>query len=85
MTYIRGAMVECVCKTCGKKFMARVADRKRGWAKCCSKSCAATQTNKKTGNYRKFCELRSRAIRAENSDSYSEHPCSCEGLGQWID
>lgn len=38
----RGAMEHAVCQCCGKPFSARVADRKRGWAKACGKSCAAT-------------------------------------------
>lgn len=65
---VRGALVECICanKRCRAKFMARVADRKRGWAKCCCKSCAATVNNKHTGNYERFCEKRAKAIRAEN-------------------
>ncbi|MCO5157536.1 MAG: hypothetical protein M9945_12450 [Aquamicrobium sp.] len=29
------------CKCCGSPFEARTADRKRGWAKFCSKSCKA--------------------------------------------
>ena len=29
------------CKVCEKEFNAKRADVKRGWAKCCSKSCAA--------------------------------------------
>lgn len=29
------------CKSCGAPFVARVADRNRGWAKFCSKSCKA--------------------------------------------
>lgn len=37
----RGAKVEVACACCGNKFMARVADRKRGWGKYCSKSCKA--------------------------------------------
>ena len=42
----RGAKVEVSCLTCKSKFIARVADRKRGWAKYCSKSCKAKkQTN----------------------------------------
>ena len=41
---------------CGKVFEARPADIKRGWAKSCSKSCAARQTNKKTGNYQRYCD-----------------------------
>ena len=47
-------MVECVCDVCKKHFMARLSDRKRGWARCCSKSCAATQSNRETGKYRKY-------------------------------
>lgn len=44
----RGKTVECVCVSCGGKFTAREADRKRGWAKSCSKSCAATHKDKVT-------------------------------------
>ena len=51
---IRGKIIECKCAVCGEKFMARVADRNRGWAKCCSKSCAATLNNRKTGNYKNY-------------------------------
>ncbi len=29
------------CKCCGKSFVARVADRARGWALYCSKRCKA--------------------------------------------
>ena len=29
------------CKTCKNPFEARVADRNRGWARYCSKSCKA--------------------------------------------
>lgn len=29
------------CKNCGDPFSAREADRKRGWARYCSKSCKA--------------------------------------------
>lgn len=37
----RGEKVKVRCKTCRDPFMARVADRKRGWGKFCSKSCKA--------------------------------------------
>lgn len=47
---MRGKTVECKCH-CGATFTARVADRKRGWAKSCSKSCAATKSNRETGKY----------------------------------
>lgn len=29
------------CQRCGKPFQARTADRARGWARFCSKSCKA--------------------------------------------
>lgn len=32
---------DCKCRFCKEWFSARISDRKRGWAKCCSKSCAA--------------------------------------------
>lgn len=47
-------MVEVTCG-CGTKFQAREADVKRGWAKSCSKSCAAKVREKKTGNYKRIC------------------------------
>jgi hypothetical protein len=31
------------CKSCGNPFEARTADRARGWAKFCSKSCKAVK------------------------------------------
>lgn len=62
-------MIECICENpkCRCKFMARVADRKRGWARCCCKSCAATMNNKKTGNYASFI-LRKKVCNSRESD-----------------
>lgn len=37
------------CERCGKPFTAREADRKRGWAKFCSKSCKASEQSARTG------------------------------------
>ncbi len=34
-------MVLVKCARCKQPFYARVADRKRGWGRCCSKSCKA--------------------------------------------
>ena len=39
------------CANCGDPFEARVADRKRGWARFCSKSCKAIKQEKRTGQY----------------------------------
>jgi|GEM_PF-1992562 len=40
-TETRGAKVKVRCARCTQAFMARVADRNRGWGKFCSKSCKA--------------------------------------------
>ena len=37
----RGELEHAICQHCRCRFTRRVADRRRGWAKCCSKSCAA--------------------------------------------
>lgn len=46
-----GKTVTVRCKVCNIEFSARIADRRRGWAKCCSKSCAAKLSNSSTGKY----------------------------------
>ena len=46
---MRGAMVTVNCARCKKPFEARVADRKRGWGKFCSKSCKAIKQTQRTG------------------------------------
>lgn len=45
----RGVTATYKCKCCGDPFVARVADRKRGWARFCSKSCKAIRQTKRTG------------------------------------
>ena len=37
------------CKTCRCPFVARTADRARGWARYCSKSCKAIKQTRRTG------------------------------------
>lgn len=37
------------CKSCGGPFTARTADRARGWARYCSKSCKAIKQTQRTG------------------------------------
>lgn len=43
------ATVEVKCARCKMPFMARVADRKRGWGKFCSKSCKAVKQTQQGG------------------------------------
>jgi predicted SprT family Zn-dependent metalloprotease len=42
------------CENCRDPFTARTADRKRGWARFCSKSCKASKQEKRTGQYRRY-------------------------------
>lgn len=79
MSAIRGKTVSCICKHCRDPFTARVADRKRGWARFCSKSCKAIQQEKRTGQY---ANLKNREG-SNFDDSDWAHPFSSEGLGQW--
>jgi hypothetical protein len=44
------SMITVNCQRCKQPFEARVADRKRGWAKFCSKSCKAIRQTQRTGN-----------------------------------
>lgn len=63
---MRGITVEVTCKCCPDKFTARVADRKRGWAQFCSKSCAAywKQYGRRRGH--QSIEMREAAIDRNN-------------------
>lgn len=63
MSKIRGATVRVICKnkSCKAEFTARVADRKRGWARFCSKSCKATVQERKTGQMAEFLCKKPRA------------------------
>ncbi|MCY1219504.1 hypothetical protein D9M72_314820 [compost metagenome] len=44
------ATYKCAC--CGDPFTARTADRKRGWARFCSKSCKAMKQEQRTGQHK---------------------------------
>lgn len=57
-----GATVTVICanRRCRAPFVARVADRKRGWAKYCSKSCKAVVQEKRTGQYANYLHRRDR-------------------------
>ncbi len=46
--------IEVSCKNCNVKFFARVADRKRGWGRFCSKSCKAIKQENRTGQCKKY-------------------------------
>lgn len=39
------------CDNCGKQYKADPRNLKRGWGKCCSKSCAAKKREKSRPDY----------------------------------
>lgn len=49
-------MVTVKCKLCKNEFSARVADRKRGWARFCSKSCKALKQERQNGQHRAYLQ-----------------------------
>lgn len=74
------------CKECGKKFMARIADRKRGWGKFCSKSCKAKKQEKRTGQYRSFkCQERCREEHGFTPVLFDEDGSMFGADGQGVD
>ena len=66
------------CAVCGELFSARSADVRRGWAKCCSKSCAATKNNRKTGNYQRYMSERRSGGEFDDAHLFSneDHDCN---------
>ena len=62
----RGAKVIVKCKCCKEEFSARVADRNRGWAKFCSKSCKAKEQEKRTGQHAEFLRKKEHAEAQED-------------------
>ena len=76
------------CKCCKKPFAARTADRARGWALFCSKSCKAIKQEQRTGQHAAYRAGRgvsnlhpSRMHRDRTEDD--THPFSSDALGQW--
>jgi len=43
------------CDCCGQSYVAKTADIRRGWGRCCSKSCAAKlrERSNKSTNYKR--------------------------------
>jgi hypothetical protein len=65
------------CQCCKQDFVARTADRKRGWARFCSKSCKAIRQEQRTGQFSAYKD------RQENGQSFDDdwcHPFSEEAF-----
>ena len=77
-------MIKKRCPICHKIFYAKEADVARGWAKCCSKSCAAKLREKKHKKEAKATEKKSRKKEStEETSSWKmptyEEPISIQG------
>ena len=57
----------CLC--CGKSFEARTADRARGWARYCSKSCKAKKQERKTKQYANF----TKQLEEDSDNCFPDH------------
>lgn len=77
-----GTKIECKCKQCDAAFIARVADRKRGWARFCSKSCKAKNQESRTGQYKELMNKRGVGRSTYTPDDYHNdiHPFSEEAF-----
>lgn len=64
------ATVEVGCAWCDDKFTARIADRKRGWGRFCTKSCKASK--QKFGGTKAFWEKASPGNKRSNIAKYGE-------------
>lgn len=69
------ATVEVKCARCKRPFVARVADRKRGWGKFCSKSCKAIKQTQRFNS-----GAAPKAWRRHNGVSPMKHK-SCDTCG----
>jgi hypothetical protein len=58
---MRGTTGTFKCLCCGDPFVARTADRKRGWARYCSKACKAKRQEQHTGQHAAYREREDRS------------------------
>jgi hypothetical protein len=65
------------CQRCHGLFTARTADRDRGWARFCSKSCKAIKQEQRTGQYAAYKN------RYKNCKSNGEGFVYVGGFGEW--
>lgn len=74
------ATAEYKCACCKQPFIARTADRKRGWARFCSKSCKAVRQERKTGQHASYLARKDGHEGSEFSDAHlfsnEEHDCN---------
>ena len=69
-----GATASYKCKWCGDPFEARTADRARGWARFCSKTCKAKKQEKRTGQHAKHLRSKNNYLGSGVSrETYMHH------------
>jgi len=68
----RGSTKQYKCQCCGGVFTARTADRARGWARFCSKSCKAKKQEQRTHQSRDYWQRRESKHSGECFPSHAE-------------
>lgn len=61
------------CQNCKDLFTARTADRDRGWARFCSKSCKAVKQEKRTGQYASYMNRQSYSNDGDYDGGWDDH------------
>lgn len=78
---------EYACLCCKQPFIARTADRKRGWARFCSKSCKARRQEALTGQHTAYQD-RQRDNEGipesrRGAKEWDDHNDIMDGLSDW--
>ena len=71
---LSGGKIEVRCDNakCGAVFVARAADRKRGWGRFCSKSCKAAEQEKRTGQHAAHERRVSAGYNSHDNEEFSD-------------
>ncbi|WP_155252606.1 hypothetical protein [Pseudomonas brassicacearum] len=81
------ATAEYACLRCKQPFIARTADRKRGWARYCSKSCKAVLQEARTGQNSAYHQRQSDGDGVPQSrrgdKEWDDHNDIMDGISDW--
>lgn len=70
------ATVKRKCDNCGKEYNADIRNLRRGWGRCCCKSCAAKLREKSKPGYNPQRVQRNNIRRMYWNDYYPDYPQS---------
>ena len=81
----RGETCEVKCERCKQPFTARVADRKRGWGRFCSKSCKAIKQTRDTGISGPHYAAEGMKVKQMKRGKYAPSKVKKDTYGDWED